>query len=171
MADKNSKKRLTGNDSIDGLLLILLGGVLLLWPQTLLHIAVMIVGGALVLMGVLACVRYFRSKDRVLRGLIIGLAMTALGIAMLCASDFFASILYLAVAALAAFGVVLMVMKIFQRGEKKITILAAVFGVALLVLAVLIVVKPASFGNFLLRLEGIALIIEGASMLIVKPRQ
>ena len=171
MTENRSKKQLTGNDSIDGLLLILLGGVLLLWPETLLHVAVMIVGGALVLMGVLACVRYFRSKERILRGLIIGLLMAALGIAMLCASDFFASILYLAVAAMTAFGVVLMAMKVLQRGEKKQTILAIVFGVALLVLAVLIVIKPASFGNFLLRLEGIALIIEGASMLIVKPRQ
>lgn len=168
MAERRERKRLPGGEAGDGLLLVLLGAVLLLWPEELLHVVVMIVGGALVLLGGLSCVRYFRSEVKVSRSLIIGIIMAALGVAMLCASGFFAGILYLAVAALVAFGVFLMARKVLQRGERRQTILATVFGVALLVLAVLIIIHPSSFGNFLLRLQGIALIVEGAAILIVK---
>ena len=166
-------RNISGNDQFDGVLLLLFGLILLIWPRSAVHLAVMVIGGGIVLYGISRCVTWFRSASSVRNpvDLAIGLALTALGIAMLVKAKFFAGILYLAVGALVAFGVLLIALKLLRmRGEdKKKMILPTVFGVLLLGLAITIFLNPSSLGNFILRLQGIGLLLEGASMLLVKP--
>ena len=174
MENRQRKTRsISGNDQFDGVLLLLMGAVLLIWPSSAVHLAVKVIGGGVALYGIGRCVSWFRSGTSVRNPVDLGisLAIVALGIAMLAKSKFFAGILYLAVGALVAFGVVLIALKLLRMrgGDKQKMILPTVFGAALLVLAVVIFLNPSSLGNFLLRLEGIALLVDGVSTLLVKP--
>ena len=174
MSEEKRTRRVTGNDSIDGLLLLLLGLILVIWPQSAMHVVVMILGGAIALFGVARCVVFFQPgmTGRQGKDLLGAVIMVVLGIAMLVKSGFFVGILYLIIGAVVALGCVLMGLKVLRLrgGDKLQQILATVFGVALLILAVLIFVNPSSLGSFLFRLQGIALLVEGVSMILVKPR-
>ncbi len=171
--ENRQRRKISGNDQFDGVLLLLFGAILLIWPSSAVHLAVMVIGGGVALYGISRCVAYFRSASSVRNPVDLGisLALTALGIAMLAKSKFFAGILYLAVGALVAFGAVLLGLKLLRMrgGDRKRMILPTVFGVLLLGIAITIFLHPSALGNFLLRLQGIGLLLEGLSMLVVRP--
>lgn len=169
------RKALSDPSKADGVLLVLAGLALLLWPASVLHVLVRILGGAVLLYGAFRCVLWFRANASTRNGLdlALGLGIALLGLALLIFPAFFEKILFLVIGAVTAYGAVLLGLKLLRLrgGDRKKQIVTAIFGVALLALAVLIFVNPSSFGHFLLRLQGLALLLQGVSSLLLKPKK
>ena len=157
----------------DGVVLILVGIVLLLWPDDTMDLIFKIMGGVCAVVGLVHCIIFFTRKpeQRNIVDLIIGIVQIALGIVMLVKSDFFRSFFYLVIGVLAVYICILMAIQFFRisKTEDKIRHTAAlIFGLVLLALAVVVFINPKELiGSFVIRLHGISMIVSGLSLIFV----
>ncbi|MBR3383238.1 MAG: DUF308 domain-containing protein [Clostridia bacterium] len=152
----------------DGVLMLALGIVLLIWPKTALNTIFYVIGAAVALMGLIKVIFFFaQSADRAAMDLVMGVAQIGLGVALIVKVDFFIEFFNVILAILLAYGALLLFAQavILRRGA--FFALALIFAVITMALAVIIFLDPAGFASFMTQLRGIALIVEGLAMLIV----
>ena len=132
-------------------------------------------GGVCAAVGLIHCIVFFTRKtgERNPVDLIVGIIQLALGIVMLVKPDFFVSFFYFAIGVLTAYGCILMAIQFFRlrKLDRFRYWSALIFGLLLLGLAIVVFLNPASFGGFLFRLHGIAMIVEGLSLIFVMSRK
>lgn len=157
----------------DGLLLVALGVVMLIWPEDALKILCIGGGILLIVLGLIKSIVFFANKeDHSVPGLIIGIAEIALGIALIIKWDFFITAFQFITGIILIYGSGLMFIRAFALRREKGPIFAAsiVFGILILVFAALILLNPLKFAAFITQLHAVALILEGLSMIIVMAR-
>lgn len=157
----------------DGVLLILLGAAMLIWPDGALKTLFIIIGAAVGIMGLVKIIMFFaNSAGRQPSDLVLAFAELAIGIAFIVKSDFFIEFFNIVLAIMLAYGAILMLAQAIITREHKgvFFVLSLVFAAITFVLAVIIFIDPAAFASFMVQLRGIALIIEGLAMIIVLHR-
>lgn len=149
----------------DGLLLILLGVAMLIWPEESLKIPCVIIGAVLAIMGLIKVIAFIAKKSKGSSGFWVGIAQIAVGCAFIFASDFFISFFHYIIAFILLYGAVMMFINAFNlRKVFGMMFLASlIFAIITTILAIVIIINPFIF----VQLRGIALIIEGLAMVIV----
>ena len=160
------------NYIVDAILLIALGLVMLIWPQWSLQIIFKWVGIGLIATGLIKGLIYFTKKDKNERStpdLLVGIAQLAAGIFVVVKAEFLASHFPIVAAILLFYGAIMMIVRAVRMkdGDQKKFKLSLILGIVTLVLAVVVFVHPAMLANLMMQTAGIAMIIEGISLLIV----
>ena len=168
---REKKNNLLRSTLFDGLLLIVLGVVMLIWPLESLGFLCVVIGAVLVLMGLIRLILFGRKEkdERRVRDIPIGLLQIAGGIALIIRPDFFITVFQYVTGVLILYGAVLMFAQAVRLRREKGALFAAslAFACVTTLLAVIILVNPAAFASFMTQLHGVALIAEGLAMIIV----
>ena len=158
----------------DGILLICLGALILIWPDATPTILCIVTAVMLIILGLIKIIGFFVSKsgERKALALLIGLLQLAAGIAILVKTDFFIDFFQIISAVLMIYGCILMFVQAFdlrkEKGARFVT--SIVFGIITLVLAVFMLINPAFMLEIMAYVTGIALIVEGLAIIIVLRR-
>ena len=160
------------NYIVDAILLIALGLVMLIWPQYSLQIIFKWVGIGLIVTGLIKGLMYCRQKDKIDRSLAdlpVGILQIAVGIFTAVKAEFLASHFPIVAAILLAYGAIVMIVRAvrIKDGDQRKFILSLVLGIVTLVLAAVVFAHPAMLANLMMQTAGIAMIVEGISLLIV----
>ncbi len=160
------------NYIVDAVLLIALGLVMLIWPQWSLQIIFKWVGIGLIVTGLIKGVIYFtkkEKKERSVSDLMVGVAQLAAGIFVVVKAEFLAAHFPIVAAILLAYGAIVMIVRAvrIKDGNQNRFRLSLILGIVTLVLAVVVFVHPALLANLMMQTAGIAMIVEGISLLIV----
>ena len=160
------------NYIVDAILLIALGLVMLIWPQWSLQIIFKWVGIGFIVMGLIKGLIYFSRKEKKERSssdLLVGCLQLAIGIFAIAKAEVLASHFPIVAAILLAYGAIMMIVRAVKMkdGDQKTFILSLVLGIVTLVLAVVVFAHPAMLANLMMQTAGIAMIVEGISLLIV----
>ena len=174
MADeiaKTEKKTFLRSSIFEGILFILLGVAILVWPDHALKTLCIIAGIAVGLMGVLRIIFFFRTpkEERKIGMIIVGVLQLAFGIALIAASEFFINLFFVITGIMLVYGAFLMFFRAVQLRRVKgiMFALSIIFGIIYTILAVIIFMNPEGFAQFVTRIQGIALIFEGLGIIIV----
>ena len=171
MKNPEKKRNLLTSFVFDGLLLIALGIFMLVWPEKAQKTICIIVGAVLALMGLVKGVFFFRKpkEERSTVELLLAILLFGAGIALSVASSFFAQYFYLIIGIILIFGALMMFIRAIQvrKEESSRFFTALAFAALTLVFAVIICINPAAFANFITRLHGASLVVEGLGMIIV----
>ena len=155
----------------DGLLLVALGVIMLLWSGAPLKVLCNIVGIILIVMGAIKLAPFIanRDTDRKIAILCLGLFQLVAGVILIVKSNFFVSVFQYITAVLLLYGCILLFRQAYKLREQKGTMFTAtiVFACVTLVLAIVMVVNPAALASFITQLNGVSLIVEGLAMIIV----
>ena len=160
------------NYIVDAILLIALGLVMLIWPKWSLQIIFKWVGIGLIVAGLIKAVIYFTKKEKKERSvpdLLVGCLQLTVGIISIAKAEFLAPNSLIVVAILLAYGAIVMIVRAVRMkdGDQNRFKLSLILGIVTLVLAVIVFVHPALLANLMMQTAGIAMIVEGVSLLIV----
>ena len=160
------------NYIVDAILLIALGLVMLIWPQWSLKIIFTWVGIGLIVTGLIKGLIYYTKKEKKERSvpdLLVGCLQLAVGIFAVVKAEFLASHFPIVAAILLAYGAIVMIVRAVRMkdGDQNRFKLSLILGIVTLVLAVIVFVHPALLANLMMQTAGIAMIVEGVSLLIV----
>lgn len=160
------------NYIVDAVLLIALGLVMLIWPQWSLQIIFKWAGIGLIVTGLVKGLFYFTKKDKNERSfpdLLVGAAQLAVGIFAVVNAEFLASHFPIAAAILLSYGAIVMIVRAVRMkdGDQNKFRLSLILGIVTLVLAVVVFARPALLASLMTQTAGIAMIVEGISLLIV----
>lgn len=168
---KYEKKSYLKNYMFDGIILAALGLIMLVWPNEALKVLCCVSGGLFAVMGFIRLALFLMSskEDRTVSALIIAILQLAVGIVLIIASDFFVKLFFIVTGLLLAYGAILMFVRMIQlrRVKGPMFYFSMFFGIAYLILAVIILINPVQFANFTTHIQGAALVIEGIGMIIV----
>ena len=172
MASKT--KRLFRSYVFDGLLMIALGVMLLIWPQQSLKALCIIIGAVLALLGVIKIIAFITNKngDRNILDIPVGIIQIVAGGALIIRPGFFINFFQIIIGVLLAYGAVTMIVRAIQlfRIGGFMLVISVIFAVIMAALAVIILVNPPAFASFMTQLEGISLIVEGLALIIALVR-
>ena len=153
----------------DGFLLIALGLVMLIWPENSLMTICIVAGIIIGVMGFVRCIAFFvdKKKDQSPTDLLMGVILLAAGVALIVKSDFFISVFQYITGVILIYGAILMFAHAYtlRREKGPLFLFSLIFAIVTTALAVVILINPLSFASFITRLHGVALIIEGLSMI------
>ncbi|MBO4453313.1 MAG: DUF308 domain-containing protein [Clostridia bacterium] len=160
---------------IDGLILVVLGVLMLLWENTLQYVCIAI--GVVLSVNVLITLIKIgigfmkNNEDRVAGDILTAVFELAVGIALLVKGELFVQSFYLIVGALLAFGAVLMLIHAFitRKERNQLFIITLIFAVITAALAVIVFINPTDAWNVevVKKIQGVSLIVEGLAMLVV----
>ena len=172
MADEKTRKSSFFSSNIfEGLLFILLGVAILIWPNHALKTLCVIAGIAVGLMGVLKSIFFIKTpkEERKIGMIIVGVIQLAFGIALIAASEFFINLFFVITGLMLVYGAFLMFFRAVQLRHVKgvMFALSIIFGIIYTILAVIIFMNPEGFAQFITRIQGVALIFEGLGLIIV----
>ena len=156
----------------EGLLLIALGIVMLSFPEQSRSVPIIVIGCLMALMGLVRIISVFANKGggHSFFGILLGLLQIAVGVYIIIKAGSLANLIPLATGIVLAYGALVLLINAFRYYEGGARIMAIIFALLIAALAVIIILNPASFGNFMATLHGIALIIEGIFLIIVGGR-
>ena len=99
----------------------------------------------------------------------MGILQIAVGIFTAVKAEFLASHFPIVAAILLAYGAIVMIVRAvrIKDGDQRKFILSLVLGIVTLVLAAVVFAHPAMLANLMMQTAGIAMIVEGISLLIV----
>ena len=157
---------------LDGIILLIIGLFMLLWPQASLKILCVLIGIVLIISGGLTLYNGWKMNDLKGGKLASGIIQIVLGILLIILSWFFVSvILILAGLVLIARCVVLFMRAWQQRYERGADfVISLVIAVIILILGIIMIVNPAGTAAFVAQLAGIALMIIGLAAIFM-PKQ
>ena len=160
------------NYIFDAILMIALGLVMLIWSQWSLKIIFTWVGIGFIVTGVIKGLIYCtkkEKKERSVADLLVGAAQLVVGIFTVAKAEFLASHFPIVAAILLAYGAIVMIVRAvrIKDGNQNKFRLSLILGIVTLVLAVVVFVHPAMLANLMMQTAGIAMIVEGISLLIV----
>ena len=163
------------NYIVDAVLLIILGIVMVAWPQGALETIFKWIGIGLIVLGAIKVILYFTKKDsrqRSLIDLIVGIIQIIAGIFFIAKSGFLVGFFPTVAAILLGYGAIVIIIRAIEMkdGNKNAFTLSLVLGIVTLVLAVIIFVHPVALANIMVQAAGISMIIEGIALLIVLSR-
>lgn len=171
MKNPEKKRSLLTSFVFNGLLLIALGIFMLVRPETAQKTICIIVGAVLGLMGLAKGFFFFKKQEneRSTAELLLAVLLFAAGIALLVASSFFAKYFYIVIGVILVFGALMMFIRAIQvrKEESSRFVTALAFAALTLIFAVIVCINPAAFANFITRLHGASLLVEGLGMIIV----
>lgn len=163
-------KKLLNSYLFDGLLLIALGIVMLLWSGVPLKVLCSIIGIVLIVLGAIKAISFIANKDknRAITSMLVGILQLVAGIILIEKSDFFVGFFQYITAILLLYGCILLFWQAYKLREEKGTMFTAsiVFACVTLVLAIVMFANPAALASFITQLNGVSLIIEGLAMII-----
>ena len=150
---------------LNGIILILIGLFMLLWPEASLKILCIAVGVILIVSGALSLAALYRERSLgVERGrLISGIAYLVIGILLIVISRFFVSV-FLILAGIVLLGACgMLYYRAWQmRYEKgKNFIVSLIVASLILILGIVMIINPVGTAAFVIQLCGAALIIVG----------
>ncbi len=153
----------------DGVLLILFGLFLLLFPDTSLRVLCIIIGVVLMVMAVgefILAVKTQVTFER-MTDIFLGAIELLLGFAILINSNFFISIFQVVIGILLICGGIVMFIRAFDLRNVRgsVFVLAIVLGVLTVILGIIIIANPVAFAGFITQLMGVSLMIEGVSLI------
>ena len=159
------------NYLVDAIVLIAVGLILLLWPNGTLNTIFRLIGIGLLVLGAIKVLSFFLKKDKKDRSvisLLVGVVQIVLGIFFLSRPDVLVAFFPTVAAILLAYGAVVMIVRALKqrKNNKRSAMLALVFGIITLVLAVVILAHPVFLANVLVQAAGISMIVEGVFLLI-----
>lgn len=164
-------KKIIKSYLFDGLILVALGVTMLIWPSGSLKILCIVIGGLLGIVGLVMALSYIINKrdDAHSFSLLSGIVQIALGISMIVKPDFYINVFQILTAIIMLYGCILMFIHAYKLKSEKgaIYILSIVFAFLTLLLAIIMLINPSAFASFIVQLQGVSLIIEGLSMIIV----
>ena len=153
----------------DGVITILLGLFLLIFPNASVKIVCILIGVALVIMGIMLIISYIQEHNRapVTSNLFIGIGMVVLGILLFIFTNFFVSVILIIFGLILLYGCVMLFMQAYNmRHEKgKDFFLPLIMGIVILILGILMIINPVGTLSFIVQMVGVAMIIEGISLL------
>ena len=154
----------------DGILLVALGLVFLLLPEASLTVLCVILGVALIVMGMLKLI-FFAATAKALRRpvkVIIGVIQMVLGFALIIKPDVFINLFQIVVGVVLIYGSLLLFINAYRLRKIRGTffVLSIIFGLIILALGAIIVANPIAFAGFMMQLQGVALIIEGVGLIV-----
>jgi len=156
---------------LDGILLILAGLIMLIWPEASLKILCIVMGIILIIIGGINLLSYFFNKYAEVNknALIYSTVAVILGILMIVLSRFFVSVFLVIVGLLLLFGCFMLFRRAYQLRDVKDKdfIISLVLGIVILILGIVMIINPVGTGSFVVRLIGIALIIMGIAALVM----
>ena len=171
MSNTNSIKKVLRSYIFEGILLILLGVAVIIWPQGALKTLCIVIGIVLGVMGIIKIVSFFVDKtnskdawDIILGGLLLGL-----GVALCVASGFFITLLQYITAFILLYGAIILLVQTIRLSNKRGIgfVLAIVFSFLMFALAIIIFINPMEFASFITILYGISFIIEGIALIFI----
>ncbi len=157
---------------MNGIILILIGLFMLLWPEASLKILCIIVGVVLIITGVIKLINYFQTRalnpDQ--KDMIMGIVLVVVGVLLIVISRFFVSVFLILAGIVLLIGCVFMFMRAWQmRYERgRDFVLSIVIGVLILVLGIVMIINPVGTAAFVIQLCGVALMIVGFAAVFMK---
>ena len=155
---------------IIGLVFVALGVIMLIWPDKSLKILCIVLGVLFAIVGLVMVMTYILSKRDDAHSFILlsGLIQIALGIALMAKPEFFIEVFQIFIGIIMLYGCVLMFIHAYQLKNVKGPIywLSIIFATITLALSVIMLINPKAFASFIVQLEGVALVVEGLSMII-----
>ena len=168
---QHERKTYYRNYIFDGILLVLLGLAMLIWPDKALKVLCYFTGGLIAVMGLirLAIFMFNEKNNRKVFDLAVGIFQLALGFSLILAVDFFVSLFFVVTGLILAYGAFLMFYRAFQlrKDGGSMFVLSLVFAIITLIFTVIVIINPPAFADFATHIQGAALIIEGLGMTIV----
>lgn len=159
---------------VDGILLVALGVVMLIWPEDSLKVLCAIIGVILIIMGLVKGILYFVDRDVPTRpfDLVTAIVQLLLGVVVIVQSGFFISLFQIVAGVILLYGSVLLFIQAIQLREIRgfFFVAAIVSGVLVAALGTVIIMNPAAFASFIMQLQGVAVIILGLALIIVMQR-
>ena len=164
------------NYIIDAILLIILGLVMVIWPEAALKTLFTWMGICFLVMGAVKAAVFFLKKDKEERSvprLIVGIIQIIIGIFFIVKSDFLIAFFPTVEAIILAYGAIVMLIRAVKlRNENKnVFTLSLVLGIVALVLAIIVFFHPVLIADIMVQAAGVSMIIEGVSLLIVLSRK
>ena len=157
---------------LNGILMILVGLFMLLWPEASLRILCIVVGAILIITGVIRLINYFqmRALNPEQKDMVTGIVCLVVGVLLIVISRFFVSVFLILAGIALLIGCVLMFMKAWQlRHERgKEFVLSLVIGILILVLGIVMIINPVGTAAFVIQLFGVALMIMGIATVFMK---
>lgn len=155
----------------DGILLIILGLVLVIWPDTSLSTFCAVAGVVLAVMGLVKLVFYLANVGGIRRwvDIPVGLVQFLLGCALVIWPAFFINLFQIVVGIVVIYGSLLLIIRAVQLRTMggSLFVLSIIFGILTLALGVVIIMNPAQFASVMVQLMGVALIVEGIALVAV----
>lgn len=163
------------NYIVDGIALIVLGLILMIWSEFSLLALFKWIGIALIVIGGFKGVLYFlkNKKEQSLISLIVGVLQIAAGIALIVKSGTLTQYFPIVAAVILCYGAIMMIfqaLKLRDRENKAFTV-SFVLSLISLILAVIVFVHPAVLIDVMMQASGAAMIFEGIAMLYVLSRK
>lgn len=163
-------KKLLNSYVFDGLLLIALGVVMLLWSGAPLKILCNIIGIIIIVLGAIKVISFVTNKhgDRKPLNMLVGLLQFMAGLILIGKADFFVTFFQYITAFLLLYGSILLFWQAYKLRYEKGTMFTAsiAFACITLVLAVVMALNPAALASFITQLNGFSLIVEGLAMIV-----
>lgn len=163
-------KKLIFNYIFDGILLILLGLAMIIWPDTALTILCYVTGGVLIVLGIIKGIIFFSNKgsDKVIPEILIGVTEIIFGVILIVMPWFFIEFFQIITGIVLIYGSILMFIQAYRlnAAKDKSYVVSLVLALITLVLAILILIDPQFFAQARTVIHGVSLIIEGFSMII-----
>ena len=165
------KLHLSSTELLLGLAAILLGLVLLIWPDIAATLVITVIGAICIVIGLVNIIRYFMLETRmalVSNGLAFGLVWIAVGIAVICLKELLISLLFLFCGLIVLAGGIMKIQSTlcFRRMAAPRWYLELISACVSVILGALILFNPFSSAVLLMRVIGIALVLEGGADLV-----
>ncbi len=165
------KLHLSWTELLLGLAAILLGLVLLIWPDIAATLVITVIGAICIVIGLFDIIRYFMLETRmalVSNALAFGLVWIAVGIAVICLKELLISLLFLFCGLIVLAGGIVKIQSTlcFKRMAAAKWYLELISACVSVILGALILFNPFSSAVLLMRVIGIALVLEGGADLV-----
>ncbi|MBQ1491499.1 MAG: DUF308 domain-containing protein [Blautia sp.] len=153
----------------DAVILIVLGILCFIWPQTALSMVFRILGASLVFMGVVKILTYALSDIKFGSALCVGILQVGFGFWFLLRPHFFISFFPMVAALVLIYGALVLLSRAFafRTFDPGFFRTGLLLGLAILVLALVIFAHPAFVADLIMQVTGFSLVAEGIALLVV----
>lgn len=167
---QDKEARATSTVTIASLAYLVLGAIMIIWPQAIGNALCYILGAALTVYGLFNIITFFRNRDYNLYfELIVGVLATAFGIYTLFSPFIIVKIIYTVIGIVIIIDSLMDIKRAFTLktlGMKYWWVCIAI-SVAVIILGICTVIFQNFFGDFIIMLLGIILVYEGVSGLVI----
>lgn len=167
--NKGIKKVLTSY-IFEGIILILVGIAMIIWPKSALNLLCIIVGIIVGVLGIFKIVDFIVSKySKSVFEILFGVILLSIGIALIVAPSFFIAMFQYITAIILICGAIMIIVEAvrYANVKKFAFVLSILFAILLVALAIVIFINPVEFASFITILYGISLIIAGVALIVM----
>lgn len=161
---KETIQQMLKNYWVDGVILLILGLIMLLWPGAALKIVCILVGIALLVLGGLKLLDYYKYKGSGKNNdsdLPVGIIQMVAGLLLIILGSFFIAVFFILAGIAMLAGCILMFMRAYQLRNERGTdfITSIIIGVIILIVGIIMIINPAGTAQFLVQMVGVVAII------------